>query len=360
MIKNKGKSAEIFLGYFDKPNNWDSSLHSAIKIGEDLFFIDTVILSFCLDRTFYVSEKKYLKFKIGYRRSKSFHSFINKTADGYVCDHINRNKKDNRSLNLRTVHSSLNNHNKDSDGKRGVRFRKGKYCAEITFNKKTTYLGRFLDIDEARVAYDHAAVKFYGVDAKTNFQLSNYSIPENPLINTLKPNAFVRVRELVPCKWIYCKKHATSYSEFCYRHTRVVEERKNKKASGKRLRVVGYPKQEFCINCNDKKTVFARGLCVFHYRKQREKEGYKKNKKRYVCEYEIQDGSPCGRVAIKIKERLCSTHYKEKYGLFKKRGAPSGEIAPCKICGEDGSFKTGFCKKHYLEDWNKRKKNERL
>ena len=83
------------------------------------------------------------------------HRFLNKTPDGMVTDHINRNTLDNRKENLRTATKSLNALNtgesvKNTSGCTGVyRLKNNRWYARITINKKTISLGGFSSFKEA-------------------------------------------------------------------------------------------------------------------------------------------------------------------------------------------------------------------
>jgi HNH endonuclease len=84
------------------------------------------------------------------------HEVIGKPPEGYVTDHINRNKLDDRRENLRFVTPSESEHNKDlqknnSSGYRGVVFRKatGKFIAQIG----EQHIGCYDTIEEASIAY---------------------------------------------------------------------------------------------------------------------------------------------------------------------------------------------------------------
>ena len=90
-------------------------------------------------------------------------------------DHINGNKKDNRFCNLREATHGQNRANSKTTNKfglKGVRKLKwvkdGKKCwiAQITFEKKTKYLGSYFTIEEAHQAYCDAAKIFHGKFAK--------------------------------------------------------------------------------------------------------------------------------------------------------------------------------------------------
>lgn len=70
-----------------------------------------------------------------------------------VCDHIDRNKLNNRRENLRIVSVTENARNKDySNCKYYIKIPGGKYKAQYYNNGKTIYLGLFKTPEEARAA----------------------------------------------------------------------------------------------------------------------------------------------------------------------------------------------------------------
>jgi hypothetical protein len=84
-------------------------------------------------------------------------------------DHMNRDKIDNRILNLRPAtfkqnagNSGIHAHN--TSGYRGVSLnnKTGKYHAQIKINGKQTYLGRFDNPKEAHAMYVKAAKRHFG------------------------------------------------------------------------------------------------------------------------------------------------------------------------------------------------------
>lgn len=76
---------------------------------------------------------------------------------GFMVDHINRNKLDNRRENLREVSCLENNINKDRKGRKsfGSTYLKsrGKWQAQIKINGKQTYLGVFNTEEQAQECY---------------------------------------------------------------------------------------------------------------------------------------------------------------------------------------------------------------
>lgn len=90
--------------------------------------------------------------------------FLNHQPDklnGLVIDHINRDKLDNKLVNLRLVtrRDNLSNTSRDMASEYiGVTFSKrlNKWIARITLNKKRIHLGVFQNEHEAHLAYQKA------------------------------------------------------------------------------------------------------------------------------------------------------------------------------------------------------------
>lgn len=90
-------------------------------------------------------------------------------------DHKNGNKLDNRKSNLRIATRSQNFANKMSKnrwGFKGVKKDNNKkerqFMARITCNYKEICLGYYLTPQEAAIAYNNAAVKYFGEFARLN------------------------------------------------------------------------------------------------------------------------------------------------------------------------------------------------
>src|SRR3990167_7283870 len=91
-------------------------------------------------------------------------------------DHINGNKLDNRKNNLRFCNQQGNSANMDKHGKykyKGITLctdwnRKKKWGAQISIKRKNMHLGRYLTPEEAALAYNIAAIKYFGEFARLN------------------------------------------------------------------------------------------------------------------------------------------------------------------------------------------------
>lgn len=106
------------------------------------------------------------------------HRLIAGAGPDEIVDHINGDRLDNRSANLRLCSQALNAANRGPDRRRlgttsrhkGVSWSKSreKWCAYIHVNGKTRSLGRFVTEREAAEAYNRAAVEAWGEYARLN------------------------------------------------------------------------------------------------------------------------------------------------------------------------------------------------
>lgn len=112
----------------------------------------------------------------GYVRSSGgylHHLIVGRAREGSVIDHINRNKLDNRMINLRIVSYHGNACN--------ISFRKGRKFKGVSYDKSRNKwiasimskgvqynLGRFDDIEVAAKAYNDAALRLHGEVASLN------------------------------------------------------------------------------------------------------------------------------------------------------------------------------------------------
>lgn len=92
--------------------------------------------------------------------------------EGYVCDHINGDGRDNRLRNLRFISRSQNRFNSKLNKNKRIGIprnvyrsgdsKKRPFTAEITFCGKRFYLGRFETAEEAFAAYKAKATELFG------------------------------------------------------------------------------------------------------------------------------------------------------------------------------------------------------
>lgn len=104
------------------------------------------------------------------------HRSILGKKDGFVSDHINCNRLDNRNRNLRLATLSENQYNRkrtenNKSGLKGVYRNKGMWQAQIRSKNTHYYLGRYEDQLEAALVYDAAAFDLHGQFASLNGQL---------------------------------------------------------------------------------------------------------------------------------------------------------------------------------------------
>lgn len=102
------------------------------------------------------------------------HNFLMIGHDGIQVDHIDGNGLNNQKSNLRSGSLSQNQYNakKRSDntsGYRGVACVRGRFHAQIQYDKKHRYIGSYPTAELAARAYDEHAKVFHGSFAKFNF-----------------------------------------------------------------------------------------------------------------------------------------------------------------------------------------------
>lgn len=103
------------------------------------------------------------------------HRVIAGTPDGLFTDHINGDRLDNRSENLRVCDTSQNLSNRgmqanNKSGYKGVSWHSqaikknlsSPWVAKIKVKNKQIYIGAFKTAKEAAVAYEEAAKKYHG------------------------------------------------------------------------------------------------------------------------------------------------------------------------------------------------------
>jgi len=114
----------------------------------------------------------------GERTTIHMHRLILKLekGDGEQGDHINHDRLDNREVNLRVCSHAENTRNQKAQTRttssrfKGVCWSKEKnrWIAQIYYERKPVYLGRFKVETAAAQAYDNAALQYFGDFACTN------------------------------------------------------------------------------------------------------------------------------------------------------------------------------------------------
>ena len=102
------------------------------------------------------------------------HRLVLPVKDEEQIDHINRDKLDNRKVNLRPCTHAENQRNRpvcknNTSGYKGVRKHiRGYWESRIKVNGKEIHIGRYSDIKEAARAYNAVAKKHFGEFAYLN------------------------------------------------------------------------------------------------------------------------------------------------------------------------------------------------
>ena len=113
------------------------------------------------------------------RATYFLHREIMKASKGEVVDHINGNKLDNRSCNLRfcTIKENVRSSTSSTGTSKykGVHWdkEKKKWAATIKVDYQTKFLGRFDSEQVAAASYDTAALMYFGEYAKLNLRENN-------------------------------------------------------------------------------------------------------------------------------------------------------------------------------------------
>ena len=97
------------------------------------------------------------------------HNIIMEPPEGYIVDHINRDKLDNRNENLRLClqidnAKNLSKYKTNTSGVHGVSYNKksNKWRTEIMCNGEKIYLGEYINLEDATKVRKEAEKKYFG------------------------------------------------------------------------------------------------------------------------------------------------------------------------------------------------------
>lgn len=141
--------------------------------GKYRILIDDESVALLKGYTHYLGTNGYWYISTNKTGPMTVHSIVMGGAiKGFHIDHINVDKNDNRRENLTFVSFTENQVNRknlnknNTSGVRGVRYRGDEHAkpwsAQITVNRKNTYLGIFETVEEAASARRAAEVKYFG------------------------------------------------------------------------------------------------------------------------------------------------------------------------------------------------------
>ncbi|PGY33521.1 hypothetical protein COE09_31225 [Bacillus thuringiensis] len=119
------------------------------------------------------------------------HRLLTNAPQGVDVDHIDGNGLNNMRKNLRLASRTQNMQNarnirKGTSRYKGVWFlkRQSRWIAEIKVNKRKIHLGTFGNESEAAMAYDTAAIQYFGEFAHTNFNQGGTKMIARSLVGT--------------------------------------------------------------------------------------------------------------------------------------------------------------------------------
>jgi hypothetical protein len=140
------------------------------------------------------------------------HRLITNAPNDKEVDHINQNRLDNRRSNLRLCNRSQNNCNQglrtdNTSDYIGVDFHKQtkKWRARIYNNGSTIFLGFFDTAEEAAIARNHAAKKYYGEFAEFN-NVDNWELAQVKERSIVRSDSTTGFRGVTKCnnRWRAC------------------------------------------------------------------------------------------------------------------------------------------------------------
>lgn len=171
------------IGFFNSENNEcdvDDATHVKLELlgrakntEQNYFLVSKSKLEYVLRHSWYLGSNGYPMTYTA--RGKTLHkNLLGRQEQGYVIDHINRNKLDNRLENLRIITAKENSYNRTKSKNsnniyKGVKKSGNKYIATISKDGITKNIGGFETIEDAAKAYDMMAEELFGEFAAKNF-----------------------------------------------------------------------------------------------------------------------------------------------------------------------------------------------
>ena len=149
-----------------------------LKCGDNIILLDAKDVSLASGYQWSVGTHGYATHGAG-RNQILLHRLLMGLSGSETVDHINKNKLDNRRINLRVCSMAQNSMNKEklkhgNNPFKGIcKTQRGLWQAQISYKGKLIYLGSYKDPAIAAKAYDTAARKLYGEFAYLNFPDSN-------------------------------------------------------------------------------------------------------------------------------------------------------------------------------------------
>jgi hypothetical protein len=154
------------IAYIELYNKKNEPIAKAIIDREDVVKVK--------ERKWCINDQGYVLSGAGKKRIK-LHHLVYCKVPGIDIDHKNGNTLDNRKVNLRKSTHSQNLANRglqrnNSSGFKGVTYDKSTFGwkARIQVNGKYVYLGQFKEKIKAAIAYNNAALKYFGEFAVFN------------------------------------------------------------------------------------------------------------------------------------------------------------------------------------------------
>lgn len=134
----------------------------------NVFMFDKEDYNLIKDYTWWENEQGYIVTSIDGKNIR-LHRFVFPAGDGYVVDHKNRRRFDNRKCNLRAATKQQNNINRTAGrnnrlGVKGVSYNKRnrRYEARISVGGRRMYLGSDATLDGAREIRERAEKDIFG------------------------------------------------------------------------------------------------------------------------------------------------------------------------------------------------------